>query len=147
MSKRADRESSIYRDTAGRWHGWVSMGGVRPDGKPDRRHVSAKTRKELVPKVRELEKKRDTGIAHTAGRQTTMGGWLDHWLTISKRSVRPSTYVGYEGYVRNIIRRSAITASTSCCPSTSRRSTPTLPTSSGSHQRCSSSSTGSSPAH
>ena len=104
MSKRADHESSIHKDAAGRWHGYVSMGGVRPDGKPDRRHVSARTRKELVPRVRELEKKRDAGVAHTAGRQMTFGEWLDHWLTISKRSVRPSTYVGYEGYVRNHIR-------------------------------------------
>jgi integrase len=104
VSKRANLESSIYQDAAGRWHGWVSMGGVRPDGKPDRRHVSAKTRKDLVPKVRELEKKRDTGIAHTAGRQMTFGDWLDHWLTICKRSVRPSTFVGYEGYVRNHIK-------------------------------------------
>jgi integrase len=104
VSKRADLESSIYRDAAGRWHGWVSMGGVRPDGKPDRRHVSARTRKELVPKVRELEKKRDSGLAHTAGRQMTFGEWLDHWLTIAKRSVRPSTYIGYEGYVRNHIK-------------------------------------------
>jgi integrase len=55
VSKRANLESSIYQDAAGRWHGWVSMGGVRPDGKRDRRYVSAKTRKEVVPKVRELE--------------------------------------------------------------------------------------------
>jgi hypothetical protein len=49
--------------------GWVSMSGVRSDGRPDLRHVSAKTRKDLLPKVRELEKKRDSGIAHTpAGR-------------------------------------------------------------------------------
>ena len=117
----------------------------RPPGRP-RRPESLPAEPDWAGTARgQLEKKRDTGIAHTAGRQMTMGGWLDHWLTISKRSVRPSTYVGYEGYVRNIIRRSAITASTSCCPSTSRRSTPTLPTSSGSHQRCSSSSTGSSP--
>ena len=104
MTKRADGESSIYRDANGRWHGWVSMGGVRADGKPDRRHVSATTRKELLPKVRDLEKKRDAGVSHTAGRQMTFGQWLDHWLTIAKRSVRPSTYVGYEGYVRNHIK-------------------------------------------
>lgn len=82
MTKRADHESSIYRDAADRWHGWVSMGGVRPDGKPDRRHVSARTRKEVVLKVRELEKKRDAGVAHTAGRQMIFGDCLDHRLTI-----------------------------------------------------------------
>lgn len=104
MSKRADGESSIYKDGKGRWHGWVSMGGVREDGKPDRRHVSAKLRQDVVPKVRELEKKRDAGISHTAGKQMTVGEWLDHWLTIAKRSVRTSTYVGYESYVRNHIK-------------------------------------------
>lgn len=99
MTKRAAGESSISKGADGRWHGWVSMGGQR-DGKADRRHVAAKTRAECVAKVRELEKKRDTGTSSTAGRQPTFGDWLDHWLTIARRSVRPSTYTGYESYVR-----------------------------------------------
>jgi hypothetical protein len=143
VGKHADHESSIYRDAAGRWHGWVSMGGVRPDGKPDRRHVSARTRKDIVPKVRALENKRDAGVAHTAGRQMSFGEWLDHWLTISKRSVRPSTYVGSRATSAiTSSQRSDITDSTSSSLSTWRRSTPTSPTSSGCHQRCSSSSIG-----
>jgi integrase len=99
VSRKANGESSIYKDSKGRWHGWVSL-GLREHGKPDRRHVSGKTRGEVVAKVRELEQKRDAGQAPVAGKSITFGEWLDHWLTIAKRTVRVQTYVGYECYVR-----------------------------------------------
>lgn len=102
MTRRANGESTIYKDEQGRWHGQVSL-GRKENGERDRRHVSGKTRAEVVARVRGLEQKRDAGITQTAGRPMTVGDWLDHWLTISKRSVRVKTYVGYESYVRNHI--------------------------------------------
>jgi integrase len=66
----------------------------------DRRHVSGKTQGELVAKVRDLEQKREAGQAPVAGKAMTVGKWMDHWLTIAKRSVRVKTYVSYESYVR-----------------------------------------------
>lgn len=103
MTRKANGESSIYEDEQGRWHGQVSL-GRKANGQWDRRHFSGKTRAEVVAKVRGLEQKRDAGIAQTAGRPMTLGEWLDHWLTIAKRSVRVKTYVGYESYVRNHIK-------------------------------------------
>ncbi len=47
MSKRASGESSIYKDDAGRWHGYVSM-GLKENGQRDRRHVSGSKRADVV---------------------------------------------------------------------------------------------------
>ena len=99
MARKANGESSIHKDESGRWHGYVSL-GLREHGKPDRRHVSGKTRGEVVAKVRELEQKQDAGQAPVAGKPMSVGEWMDHWLTIAKRSVRVKTYVSYESYVR-----------------------------------------------
>ena len=103
MTRKANGESSIVKGNDGRWHGFVSL-GLREHGKPDRRHVSAKTRGEVVAKVRELEQKRDAGLAPVAGKSMTVGEWMDHWLSIAKRTVRIQTYVGYESYVRRHIK-------------------------------------------
>jgi integrase len=47
-------ESTIYKGADGRWHGYVSV-GFTATGKPDRRHVTGKTRAVVVQKVRDLE--------------------------------------------------------------------------------------------
>ncbi len=84
----ASGESSIHKDAAGRWHGYVSM-GLRPDGKRDRRHVSGTTRAAVVAKVRELEQKRDAGLADPTQTNMSVSEWLDHWLeNVAVRKVR-----------------------------------------------------------
>jgi integrase len=103
VSRSAAGESTIYRDDAGRWHGYVSM-GLTDNGRRDRRHVSGKKRADVVTKVRELEQKRDTGIGGASGKAPTVGQWLEHWLThIAARKVRASTLESYESKVRTRI--------------------------------------------
>lgn len=103
MSRAAAGESTIYRDDAGRWHGYVSM-GLTDNGRRDRRHVSGQRRADVVTKVRDLEQKRDAGVGGAAGRAPTVAQWLDHWLThIAARKVRVSTWEGYESKVRTRI--------------------------------------------
>ncbi len=98
-TRSAAGESSIYRDDAGRWHGYVSMGRA-DNGRRDRRHVSGQRRADVVAKVRDLERKRDAGVSSTAGQQVTVGEWLDHWLdTIAAQRVRPSTLARYRQLV------------------------------------------------
>lgn len=46
MSRAASGESTIYRDEAGRWHGYVSM-GLKANGVRDRRHVSGQRRADV----------------------------------------------------------------------------------------------------
>jgi len=105
MSNRAaSGESSIYKDEAGRWHGYVSM-GLKENGRRDRRHVSGTRRADVVAKVRALEAKRGAGTAEAAGRAPTVGDWLDHWLEhIASRRVRARTLESYEALVRLHLR-------------------------------------------
>src|ERR671910_429237 len=100
MAGRASNgESTIYKGADGRWHGYVSV-GFTLDGKLDRRHVSSKSRGVVVTKVRELERKRDSGtIGETS--TPTVAWWLEHWLTtIAPRRVRQRTLESYESAVR-----------------------------------------------
>jgi integrase len=94
-TRTANGRSSIYLGKDGDWHGRVTM-GVRDDGKPDRRHVQAKSKAAVTAKVKELEKARDTGTAAKPGRPWTVEQWLLHWLeNIARPSIRYKTYVGY----------------------------------------------------
>jgi integrase len=99
-TRAANGESSIHEGGDGRWHGWVSM-GTKEGGRPDRRHVTGKTRAAVVKKVRELERKREAGLVAQAGRPPTVAEWFDHWLpNIAARRVRPRTLEGYKSTVR-----------------------------------------------
>ncbi|MGY5884658.1 tyrosine-type recombinase/integrase [Modestobacter lacusdianchii] len=100
MAGRASNgESTIYQDADGRWHGYVSV-GFTLTGKPDRRHVTGKTRAVVVAKVRDLERKRDAGTL-SAVSTPTVADWLEHWLTtIAPRRVRQRTLESYESAVR-----------------------------------------------
>lgn len=92
--------ATIYQGNDGRWHGRVTM-GVRDDGKPDRRHVSAKTEAEVTQKVRSLERDRDAGRVVRPGRGWTVEKWLNHWLEhIAAPKVRQNTLSGYSVAVR-----------------------------------------------
>lgn len=61
--------SIYYSETDGYWHGRVTM-GVRDDGKPDRRHVQAKT--ETRSSIRSASSN-VTGIAATRGSLVARG--------------------------------------------------------------------------
>jgi integrase len=98
-SKGSPGEASIFRAKDGRWHGWITV-GTRANGKPDRRHRTAKTRNEVVRKIRELEVRRETGTI-TAVNSDTVEAWFRHWLTnIAARRVRPRTLESYESMIR-----------------------------------------------
>ena len=98
--------STVYQSADGRWHGRVSM-GVSDDGSPDRRHVSASTQREVVRKVRALERARDSGQVTAAGRAPTVEAWLTHWVEkVAAPSVRAKTLAGYRTAVyRHLIPR------------------------------------------
>ena len=100
MAGRASNgESTIYKGADGRWHGYVSV-GYKLNGKLDRRHVTGRTRGVVVDKVRELERKRDSGTV-TETSTPTVGAWLEHWLaTIAPRRVRQRTVESYQSSVR-----------------------------------------------
>lgn len=87
--------SSIYEGKDGWWHGRVTV-GVRDDGRPDRRHVQRKTKREVVKAVRELENARESGGVRKAGQRWTVEKWLTHWVeNIANGNVRDNTLSGY----------------------------------------------------
>ncbi|MGH8876775.1 MAG: site-specific integrase, partial [Stackebrandtia sp.] len=95
MGRRPNGTSSTYKGSDGWWHGRVTV-GVRDDGKPDRRHVRGRAEKEVIRKVRELEKLRDDGTVQKAGQRWTVAKWLTHWLeNIAAPHVRDNTLSGY----------------------------------------------------
>jgi integrase len=94
-SREPNGASTIYKGADGFWHGRVTV-GVRDDGKPDRRHVMRKARKEAVKAVRDLERQRDSGSVRSVGRVWTVGEWLTYWLeNIAAPAVRENTLSGY----------------------------------------------------
>src|SRR3954453_5022141 len=100
MAGRASNgESTIYKGADGGWHGYASV-VFTLDGKLDRRHVSSKSRRVVVARVRELERKRDSGMISETS-TPTVGWWLEHWLTtIAPRRVPQRTLESYESAVR-----------------------------------------------
>ncbi|WP_413753135.1 site-specific integrase [Streptomyces sp. R-74717] len=94
-SRQPNGASTIYLGKDGRWHGRVTV-GVKDDGKPDRRHVSRKTRAEVTKAVRELERQRDKGAVRKAGQSWTLETWLTHWVeNIAAPNVSENTIDGY----------------------------------------------------
>ncbi|MFF4415919.1 tyrosine-type recombinase/integrase [Streptosporangium sp. NPDC001559] len=96
MGRKPNGASSIYQGKDGYWHGRVTV-GVKDNGKPDRRHVQAKTEAEVTRKVRALERARDDGNVRTAGQRWTVAKWLTHWIeTIAvPPAIRESSHAGY----------------------------------------------------
>jgi hypothetical protein len=87
--------STIYHGKDGYWHGRVTV-GVLDNGRPDRRHVQARTEAEVIRKVRKIERDRDTGRVRKPGNDWTVEKWLLHWYdNITAPSVRYKTRTYY----------------------------------------------------
>lgn len=95
--KRGHGEGTIYQRPDGLWSAQVSL----PDGK--RKTVYAKTRKEVQDKLTATLSDVRQGLP-VPTRQTTVGQFLDTWLTeVIKPRLRWTTYRSYEQNVRNHI--------------------------------------------
>ncbi|MEU4296671.1 tyrosine-type recombinase/integrase [Kitasatospora aureofaciens] len=94
-SRQPNGASSIHQAKDGRWHGYVTV-GVKDDGRPDRRHVTRKTRADVTKAVRELERQRESGAVRKAGQTWTVKTWLTHWVeNIAALHVSENTIDGY----------------------------------------------------
>jgi integrase len=102
-TRRGNRESWIRQtpNARGYYEARVWM-GTRADGKPDRRHIERKTLKAIRARVRELERKRDAGIAGSAGRARTVREMLTRHLEVvlPQRGRAPLTIRSYESLCR-----------------------------------------------
>ncbi len=69
------------------------------DGTRRRVSIYGKTRAEVQQKLREAQQEHERG-ALPVGPSPTVGAFLTQWLAVAKTTVRPKTYVSYEGTVR-----------------------------------------------
>jgi integrase len=75
-------------------------------GRPKRKVLYGKTRAEVAEKLTREMADRDGGLIFEAS-SLTVGEYLDRWLADGVRdTVRRSTYIRYEGIVRNHINPS-----------------------------------------
>lgn len=91
--RRGNNEGSIYRRADGQWAAAVSLPGIR------RRVVYGRTRLEVSQKLTTLMAKLQGGQL-PAPTRLTVAAYLQQWLDAVKPSLRPKTYVSYEGVVR-----------------------------------------------
>lgn len=121
--KRGHGDGSIrFDEKRNRWVGKIML-GYKPDGKPNRRTVYGKTRREVVDKIDALKRDYADGTltapnALTVGEylvgdvETFMrddrlvGGWLENHKRFGGKKgkgLRPNTYTCYAGVVKNHI--------------------------------------------
>ena len=101
MSRRGKGEGSIYRDSDGKWRGYVDLG--YGGGRRRRKYVRGITRRDVAAQLRVAATARDAG-ALVHGRDQTLAEWMAFWLdSIVAARVRPSTLHTYRGYVRKRI--------------------------------------------
>jgi integrase len=105
-TRRGNRESWVPDEpnARGYYEAFVTM-GTKPDGRPDRRHVERKSKAARNKAVRELERKRDAGIAGKAGRARTVQEMLTRHLAVvlPQRGRAPLTIRSYESLCREHI--------------------------------------------
>src|SRR5436190_21732085 len=78
--KRGNTEGTIDQRPNGSWRGRI-MVGYLPNGKPDRRTVSATTRREVQAKLRALLSQKAEGrLAEKAKEKDTVEEYLKGWL-------------------------------------------------------------------
>lgn len=91
--RRGNKEGTVFQDQNGDW--WAQL---PPDERGRRPKRKAKTYREALLKLRELQKERDQGLK-LGVKQPTVEAFTAIWLEqVVKRTLKESTYAGY-GYV------------------------------------------------
>ncbi len=93
MAKRASGEGSIYRAADGWWHASLSRGVDPASGRRIRTHVMARTKQEARAKLDAVLESHRAGTLDR--RSATVDEWLDEWIAMADRSLKPSTVAGY----------------------------------------------------
>lgn len=98
-NKRANKEGNIRLRADGRWEVRVTIGIDFATGESKRVSRYASTQEEAVKLLHELSFIRDTSPKNF--QTITLGEWLDLCLEVyMKNSLKQSTYLSYEGYIR-----------------------------------------------
>lgn len=100
--KKGNNEGSVRKRSDGTWEGRYTDCRYE-SGHQIQRSVYGKTRKEVSEKLNSILYQKQTG-SYVAPSKVLLSNWLYQWLhNYAEISVRPSTYISYEGYVYNHI--------------------------------------------
>ena len=103
-SRRGHGEGGIRKRSDGRWQGTIELGWI--DGKRGRKFVYARTRAEVVDKLRQSKTALASGLP-VVDERLTVEKWLEHWLdNVLPGSVKETTAANYS----NLARRHLIPA-------------------------------------
>lgn len=95
MSRRTRGEGSIFQRSDGLWVGRVDLGIV--NGRRARKQVTARTKKELTPKFRKLQRDVEAGVLTDA---MTVATWLEYWFEkVAPTRCKQRTLDGYRTYL------------------------------------------------
>jgi integrase len=102
--QRANGEGSVYqRASDKRWLGAATI-GFDVNGRPNRKFVSAKTRTEVVQKMRKLQRQLDDGLP-APDTSLTVSQLVDRWLEdVNRHQVTASTASNYRAMVEHHIK-------------------------------------------
>lgn len=98
--RRSNHEGSIYqRKFDGLWMG-VAHVGYDPQGKPLRKYVSAKTRTEVVRKLKDLRRRIDDGLL-LKDDDVKLAELFERWFNdVMRHQIAPSTFSNYQTVAR-----------------------------------------------
>jgi integrase len=93
--RRTKGEGSIFQRSDGMWVGRVTV--KLPNNMTARRQVTAKTKRELTPKFRALQRQVEAGVLTDA---MTVEAWLEYWIVkVAPARCRQRTLDGYRTYL------------------------------------------------
>jgi integrase len=102
--RRGNNEGSITKRKDGTWQASVSAGYDPATGKPKRKYFYGRTRREVADMLAKALAEVKTG-RFVEPTKTTLGEWLDKWLTGYKKSeLKPGTYDSYETLINTHIK-------------------------------------------
>lgn len=96
MAKRSRRHPSVHQRTDGRWEGQIGL----PGG--GRKSFYGRTRRGTIQKLEQGSWSLALGLAVSSPTKT-VADFLNDWLEVTRRRVRPSTCENYELNARRLI--------------------------------------------
>ncbi|WP_455582851.1 tyrosine-type recombinase/integrase [Dysosmobacter sp.] len=102
--RRANGDGSIRKRSDGRWEGRYTVGRDPATGKAIYKNVLGKTQAETKQKLK-AAMEASAEIDYQKCRDYTVETWVTTWLeNYAKLNVRPSSYLSYQGFLKNHIK-------------------------------------------
>ncbi len=102
-TRKGNNEGTIRKRSDGRWEARYTV-GYDDDGKQVQRSIYGKTRAEVSQQLNQTLVSMAAN-EYVAPNKMTVEMWLETWLrNYAQVTIRPSTYISYEGYIYNHIK-------------------------------------------